>query len=83
MAKTVQQQKTKSSQPAASICWFDVPADDLGRAKKFYGSLFGWKVAKFSQLSPTTGISTLAGRMPRRTVGSCPACIPGTPSWST
>jgi predicted enzyme related to lactoylglutathione lyase len=30
----------------ASLCWFEVPADDLGRAKKFYGSLFGWKFAK-------------------------------------
>ena len=31
---------------AASIVWFEVPADDLGRAKKFYGSLFGWGFAK-------------------------------------
>ena len=48
MAKRVQKRKVKSSQPAASVCWFDVPADDLGRAKKFYGSLFGWKFAKLS-----------------------------------
>lgn len=27
----------------ASICWFDIPADDPERARKFYGSLFGWK----------------------------------------
>lgn len=40
--------KSKSSRPAASICWFDVPADDLGRAKNFYGALFGWKFGKFS-----------------------------------
>jgi uncharacterized protein len=31
---------------SASIVWFEVPADDLGRAKKFYGSLFGWSFAK-------------------------------------
>lgn len=30
----------------ASLCWFEVPADDLSRAKKFYGALFGWKFAK-------------------------------------
>ena len=24
-----------------TICWFEIPADDPQRAKKFYGSLFG------------------------------------------
>jgi predicted enzyme related to lactoylglutathione lyase len=37
MAKRAQKRKGKNSK---------VPADDLGRAKKFYGSLFGWKFAK-------------------------------------
>lgn len=32
---------------AASIVWFEVPADDLGRAKTFYGKLFDWKIAPF------------------------------------
>jgi hypothetical protein len=27
----------------AHIGWFDIPADDVGRAKKFYKSLLGWK----------------------------------------
>ncbi len=27
---------------AASLVWFEIPADNLERAKKFYGSLFGW-----------------------------------------
>ena len=26
-----------------NIVWFEVPADDTGRAKSFYGDLFGWK----------------------------------------
>ena len=30
---------------AASIVWFEIPADDLGRAKSFYTKLFGWKIA--------------------------------------
>ena len=34
--------KSKKTMPA-SLCWFEVPADDLNRARKFYGSLFGWK----------------------------------------
>ena len=47
MAKRVQRRKVKSSRPAASICWFDIPGDDLDRAKKFYRSLFGWKFKNF------------------------------------
>ncbi len=26
-----------------NIVWFEVPADDTGRARKFYADLFGWK----------------------------------------
>jgi len=32
---------------AASIAWFEIPADDVERAKKFYGDLFGWKIERF------------------------------------
>ena len=35
--------KTKKKTPA-NIIWFEIPADDLKRAKKFYGKLFGWKI---------------------------------------
>jgi predicted enzyme related to lactoylglutathione lyase len=38
--------KAQVSQIPSSICWFEVPADDLNRAKKFYQSMFGWKFAK-------------------------------------
>ena len=27
----------------ASLVWFEVPADDVARAKNFYSELFGWK----------------------------------------
>lgn len=46
MAKKTIKRMAKISQIQASVCWFEVPADDLGRAKKFYKSLFGWKFAK-------------------------------------
>ena len=42
--------KAKGRQPAetpASIVWFEIPADSVERAKKFYGKLFGWKIEKF------------------------------------
>jgi predicted enzyme related to lactoylglutathione lyase len=38
--------KATSSSSAPSIVWFEIPADDLDRAKKFYGALFGWKMDK-------------------------------------
>jgi uncharacterized protein len=42
MARRAQKRKANNSKMPASICWFEVPADDLGRAKKFYQSMFGW-----------------------------------------
>ena len=38
---------SKNSKTASGIVWFEIPADDTGRAKKFYASLFGWKIAPF------------------------------------
>ncbi|HEY0793178.1 MAG TPA: VOC family protein [Chthoniobacterales bacterium] len=38
-----QEQRTIPS----SIVWFDIPADDIERAKSFYGALFGWKINRF------------------------------------
>src|SRR5204862_4519003 len=42
-----QTQNTKVKKTSASIVWLELPADDPERAKKFYGSLFGWKIEKF------------------------------------
>jgi hypothetical protein len=42
--------KKKVKKPAkvpANIVWFEIPADDTGRARKFYSKLFGWKINKF------------------------------------
>jgi len=33
-----------SKDPGRMLCWFEIPADDTARAKKFYYSLFGWKI---------------------------------------
>lgn len=40
--------KTTNKIPA-SIIWFEIPADDLARAKKFYNQLFGWKITPFPE----------------------------------
>ena len=39
--------RTANKKTAASLVWFEIPADNLERAKKFYGALFGWKIAPF------------------------------------
>jgi predicted enzyme related to lactoylglutathione lyase len=47
--------KSKSQQSngaSASIVWFEIPADNVDRARTFYGKLFGWKIDKFP--GPTT-----------------------------
>ena len=39
--------ETEATQTPASIVWFEIPADNVERARKFYGALFGWKIEKF------------------------------------
>jgi predicted enzyme related to lactoylglutathione lyase len=70
MATRTKKRAAKKPQAAASIVWFEVPADDLDRAKKFYGSLFGWTFAKIpAAISTTTGTSIPAEKMRRPTAG--------------
>lgn len=46
MAKNKKTHKTKGKGTPASLVWFEIPADSIDRAQKFYGSLFGWTFAK-------------------------------------
>ena len=41
-----------------TIVHFDVPADDIDRAKRFYKELFGWKIEKMHGEMEYYGIST-------------------------
>jgi uncharacterized protein len=45
--KTKKTKKAKSAAVPPSIIWFEIPADDVARAKTFYSKLFGWKIKKF------------------------------------
>jgi predicted enzyme related to lactoylglutathione lyase len=38
---------SKATKTPASIVWFEIPADDVDRAKNFYSALFGWKIERF------------------------------------
>ena len=49
--------KTKKKTPA-NIVWFNVPADDLKRAQKFYSGLFGWKIKSFRGMKDMLEIDT-------------------------
>jgi hypothetical protein len=49
--------KTKKKTPA-SVVWFNVPADDLKRAQKFYRGLFGWKIKSFHGMKDFMEIDT-------------------------
>jgi predicted enzyme related to lactoylglutathione lyase len=57
------QTKTKSnhakgSRTAASIVWFEIPADNVERARKFYSALFGWNIEKFPGVTDYWHIDT-------------------------
>ena len=54
-AKNRPGKKTKS---AASIIWFEIPADSPERARKFYTGLFGWKIKKFPGMNDYWHIDT-------------------------
>ena len=51
----------KKNRAAASIVWFEIPADNPERAKKFYGSLFGWKIELFPGMTEYWHIDTGGG----------------------
>jgi len=52
---------TKNSHTMPRIVWFEIPADDPARAKKFYNSLFGWKIEKFPGVMDYWHIDTGSG----------------------
>ena len=56
--------KTKPAKKAlitGSIVWFEIPADNPERAKKFYGSLFGWNIKQFPGMTEYWHIDTGGG----------------------
>ncbi|HWZ96073.1 MAG TPA: VOC family protein [Opitutaceae bacterium] len=44
------QTMTHDNATIGSLVWFEIPADNLDRAKKFYSGLFGWKIGLFPGL---------------------------------
>ena len=48
----------KNNGAPASIVWFEIPADNVDRARTFYGKLFGWKIERFPGPRPYWHIDT-------------------------
>ncbi len=53
--------KKQNSRFSSSIVWFEIPADNPERAKKFYGKLFNWKINKFPGMTDYWHIDTGGG----------------------
>lgn len=49
---TTKSKNQQSNGVSPNVVWFEIPADDVERARMFYSKLFGWKVDKFP--GPTT-----------------------------
>jgi uncharacterized protein len=47
MSTKTKTRPAKGRKRSSNIVWFEIPADEPERAKKFYGALFGWKIKKF------------------------------------
>jgi len=48
----------KNNGAPASIVWFEIPVDNVERARTFYGKLFGWKIEPFPGPKPYWHIDT-------------------------
>ena len=51
----------KAGRTPSNIVWFEIPADNPKRAKKFYESLFGWKIKAFPGMTDYWHIDTGGG----------------------
>ncbi|CAN5809380.1 VOC family protein [soil metagenome] len=40
------------------VVHFEIPADDVSRAKEFYGSIFGWQVTTMEEMDYTIAMTT-------------------------
>ena len=57
---TTTKKKSEAKKPpgTGSLVWFEIPADNLERAKSFYSGLFGWKIQAFPQMQDYFHIDT-------------------------
>ena len=49
---------TAKKKMASGIVWFEIPADNVDRARTFYSKLFGWKINPFPAMPDYQHIDT-------------------------
>jgi predicted enzyme related to lactoylglutathione lyase len=54
----IESKSGKNNGAPASIVWFEIPVDNVERARTFYGNLFGWKIERFPGPKPYWHIDT-------------------------
>ncbi len=58
MSTKTKNKKAIKTKPGANIVWFEIPADNPERARKFYKSLFGWNINEFPGMKDYWHIET-------------------------
>src|ERR1041385_5432773 len=58
MSAKTRPRPAKEKKTAASLVWFEIPAENLERASAFYGGLFGWKIRPFPGMKDYWHIDT-------------------------
>jgi hypothetical protein len=58
MTKRKAKMSASKKKSASSLVWFEIPADDTGRAKKFYSKLFGWEMNPLPHMADYWHIDT-------------------------
>lgn len=58
MSTKAKKKTVKKAKSGHSIVWFEIPADDIARAKSFYGKLFGWNITPFPGMESYQHIDT-------------------------
>src|SRR5262245_30663692 len=52
---------TSRTTTTSNLIWFEIPADNIDRAKAFYSALFGWKIGAFQGMKDYWHIDTGGG----------------------
>ena len=61
MSTQTKNKTNEDKKGGSSVVWFEIPADNVDRAKKFYSALFGWKIQKFPGATDYWHIDTGGG----------------------
>ena len=59
--KTSRTQTARPQKTPASLVWFEIPANNIERARAFYGNMFGWKITPFANMEDYWHIDTGGG----------------------